>query len=359
MSPSRRTRRAFTLVELLIVIAIIGILMGLLLPAVQSARERARQATCTNNLKQLALAMQDVGTSTKGTFPGWAEDQKVIDTLDGGSVKMMAVTWAARLLNKLDASSTYDDLVNGKVNPDEPPRLDVFICPSDQGTNEQLGRLTYSVNAGMPDPMQLNANDPWSDVKANGICHDLRNGQKGPKVRYGTDDIKDGSNSTLLLIENIHKDQNTTWLGPLQQNNFPNTNYDPENETWNPEQRFGVVWPFYEDEPLNGFKQQNNRTVNGCLAPINREDPPPISSYAEEGFKYAHPASEHPEIVLVAFCGGNAREIRENIEFRVYQMLMTPYGQKAERYEDPGLLFEDRRNNGPVFTGKPLGDADY
>jgi type II secretory pathway pseudopilin PulG len=346
----------------LIVIAIIGVLMGLLLPAIQAARERARQGDCLNNLKQLALAMQDVGTSTKGTFPGWAEDQKVINSLGDGSVKLMAVTWAARLVNKLDQAQTYDDLVNGKLDPAEPPRLDVFICPSDQGTNESLGRLTYSVNAGMPDPLQLNNNDPWSDVKANGICHDLRQGQKGPKVRYGTDDIKDGSNSTLLLIENIHKDTNTTWLGPLQQNTFPRPgNYDPENTTFNPEQRFGVVWPFFEDEPLNGFKQQNNGTVNGCLVPINREDPISPPSYAGEGFKYAHPASEHPEIVMVAFCGGNSREIRENIEFRVYQMLMTPYGQKAERYEDPGVLFETPppRGNGPVFTGKPLSDSDY
>ena len=98
MSSFRRPQRGFTLVELLVVIAIIGILIGLLLPAVQSAREAARRAQCTNNLKQIGLAILNY-ENTYGVLPSC-----------GLSTKTYDISWMMRILPYIESGTIYDQL---------------------------------------------------------------------------------------------------------------------------------------------------------------------------------------------------------------------------------------------------------
>lgn len=347
---NRPSRRGFTLVELLIVIAIIGVLMGLLLPAVNAARARARQAECLNKIREIAGAITNYSTQKGGEFPGWVQlqklDQSVADQYAGTPVRDIAIPWSAKILQQLDQQGLWEQMVTSNTfDFSQPPRLDIFVCPDDVTSSEDVPRLTYVANTGHFDldpniDLSKAQKDYVSDLKSNGLMHDLRPGRRGPKVK----EIKDGAATTLLVSENMHKDEGgfNTWLGPIGPLGNTNINY---------EQAFGMVWDVFGGGTWSGNPSSNLDPKNRTQAPFNR-DPDNADDYGTSGKAYARPASEHPEVFNVAFAGGNARAIREDIEYRVYQQLMTPDGAKAESLDEPDL---DMR----LFMQPPLKDSDY
>ena len=163
--PTLRRRRGFTLVELLVVIAIIGILIGLLLPAVQAAREAARRMQCTNNFKQLGLALQNYASANADTFPAGScyflgFDQNV------GTVNCPLNSGIVFLLPYMEQNGMYNEycrwaydslkdrsLTNGygapwdlsAANRDHwyGQKISALLCPSD-GNNGEMTAATGS-----------------------------------------------------------------------------------------------------------------------------------------------------------------------------------------------------------------------
>lgn len=142
---TRRTRLAFTLVELLVVIAIIGILVALLLPAVQAAREAARRSSCSNNLKQLGLALHNHHDVYKrlpagnGYGPGPIKDKRRSWTVPILPFLEQGVMYDKIDLNKsqLDTSTNASGVSNLSVIQQ---RLEAVLCPSDPGSATNKNR---------------------------------------------------------------------------------------------------------------------------------------------------------------------------------------------------------------------------
>jgi type II secretory pathway pseudopilin PulG len=193
-------RTAFTLVELLVVIANIGVLVSLLLPAVQAAREAARRSQCTNNMKQVGLAMHNFEGARK-VFPytrywnGIAGD-KTNDM--SAHVRIMPYMEGSTLTAYFTTTNTLGE---DQTMPDGTPimsvRVPTFVCPSEvrdmvkitAATGLPNGYLTnYGVNQGI-----------WMVFDASGTM--VPPGAFMPNVQFKAKDFQDGMSKTLMLAE--------------------------------------------------------------------------------------------------------------------------------------------------------------
>jgi prepilin-type N-terminal cleavage/methylation domain-containing protein/prepilin-type processing-associated H-X9-DG protein len=231
----------FTLVELLVVITIIGILIALLLPAVQAAREAARRMQCSNNLKQIGLALHNYETAhgcfppgyisavgsggpADDTGPGWGWAAMVLPFLEQGNVH-----------GQIRFDKDITDPLNAAVRSTSLP---VFLCPSDTGdkTFNVAGvnqvQVAHSNYVGMfgnpeitPDPGYLTQDiDPTTGQDRRGVAH---RGMFYRNVAVRIADVTDGTSNTIFVGERSSSLAYATWTGAVTGGQVPPKSPNP------------------------------------------------------------------------------------------------------------------------------------
>jgi prepilin-type processing-associated H-X9-DG protein/prepilin-type N-terminal cleavage/methylation domain-containing protein len=318
---------AFTLVELLVVITIIGVLIALLLPAVQAAREAARRIQCCNNLKQLGLAAQNYH-ALHGQFPqGEASSPKVAAPLNGAPrVPYLFMLYSFLEAENISSQASYDFSISYGILPANPKNAQLvkqtvsfLLCPSD-GQGGPLGasfdsswtlkpdwatRSNYLGFMGYAQGWELNSppvtppplsgwNSGWISVFGH---------NRGARIA----DITDGTSCTMLMSEYLtaaHSgDRGVFWhsMSPgcsaINVHDTPNTS-SPD---------------YLYDTPCPSDGSGNLPSMNlPCVMP---------AAPADHYNKWAAARSYHPGGVNVVFCDGSVSLVNDSIDVWTWRYL--------------------------------------
>lgn len=339
-------RKAFTLVELLVVIAIIGTLVGLLLPAVQAAREAARRNTCAANLTQLGKALQIRETSTKD-LPGY------INTLGiTGTNQLARASWIVTIFPQLEQAQLYEQWSAGV--PTFSP-IEILVCPSNPPATQGEPVTSYVANTGWRNKAGENGlpprnSPPTVENPANGVFFDRTRTAElptspAPPTWSNTADARDNNNAAKNVMSFAYlqgKGDGTTKtlmvsesLGALDWG-YRNADY---TGTRDQPYHYGFMWE--RPSVLTGSNPDTKLRVNGA------KDPVTYGTFAEMDGIYntagtatdllqrpGMPSSNHPGGVNVGFVGGQVQLLNDQIEPFVYAQLMTSNHKQSDLATD-------------------------
>lgn len=331
-------RHGFTLIELLVVIAIIGILVGLLLPAVQSAREAGRRTACLNNMRQIGLAMHAY-EGKKSSLPGWRN--KLTGQLD--------VSWPTVILPDLerkDIFTQWNSYVPAATNPadgaysltDIPsaqwrPVVETFMCPSSPPNTLEEGSICYAMNggSGLEAVFPMINNGSVTQYRGDGVGLDRIGGNQTSNHRYPKKNINldmittgDGTANTLLLAEKCGENVS-------QINLFDRQTQMNHSET----QNIPSTWSLNSGSPKVVLLPADNSMPQTNV--INQISEP-----------YRYPSSFHPGGCNVVFADAHTAFLQESVQPTVYCQLMTSNSTASGTAASTTSPREDAWNLGPL-----------
>jgi prepilin-type N-terminal cleavage/methylation domain-containing protein len=323
-------KHGFTLVELLVVIAIVGLLVALLLPAVQASREAARRISCTNNLKQIALAMH-IHANTFGILPYSKRDAAP------------QRSWAPDLLPFLEqanlVSGEHYDLTQNwwrSTTYAAPPmaipnaatvrtHLSVFTCPSTPDPNRlqnksekppEQNKIGACGDYFVPEGVNLAINNELLAAERFAATANLRGALRKFPEQNSFSKIKDGLSNTFLVAECAGREdvwRGREWKAAVADKTHPNC-----------ARARGGAWATNDNPYEIGTRVEwcTNATIPGPMR---------INNSNEYGHLFY---SFHPQGALFAFADGAVRFYSESTSLRVLAVLVTRSGAEPDETSD-------------------------
>jgi len=356
-----KARRGFTLIELLVVIAIIGVLIALLLPAVQAAREAARRSQCTNNLKQLALAVNNYTDREAGGLPPHYVDEAWGPTNSSLGIPNQSFSLQTRILPYMEQRQVYD-AINftfgsrwGTGSTGCPPdcennggywgiiqmtalttEVKTFLCPSDPypgagnsmgwlGGVRKVGASNYPNNIGLNRHYNMGANN-WQ-MNGPGYIATTWDGALKPTVTLAT--FTDGTANTAILSEWVKGPANTDRDGLGMVYTSP-SNSDTYNGQANGDylhaqacQRNGVTrnWGWKGEWWIEGDRQNYSHTQLPNKRSCNYGN---VGVDGRGTITMMSASSLHPGGVNVAFMDGSVHFVKDSVAPQAWYGIATP-----------------------------------
>jgi prepilin-type N-terminal cleavage/methylation domain-containing protein len=324
----RQTPAGFTLVELLVVIAIIGVLMGLLLPAVQSAREAGRRVTCTNNQYQMAFACSRFNESN-GFVPGWRHSLALTGTT-------INPAWPTMIMPFIERNDIYKAIVAQTTllgYTSMTTYLNSFVCPSSPSDSMTTAVLSYAGNCGSAANIR----------RYDGIMQDTTIASGSTSGRISLDDISaaDGTAMTLVLSEKCISGTNS-----------------------------GFVQGYWDTNAASGstftFSTGNSTTyvpgfgLHSAAPPSKVINSSPLGVGNGTYGQIIGPSSNHPGGVVVAFSDGHTGFLKDSLSATVYAQLLS-WNHTAACTTAGGLPASTvyTTNWGLNSSSTPLSEGDF
>jgi prepilin-type N-terminal cleavage/methylation domain-containing protein/prepilin-type processing-associated H-X9-DG protein len=312
---TRKPRSGFTLIELLVVIAIIGVLIALLLPAVQAAREAARRAQCVNNLKQLGIALHNYH-DTIGSLPlGRTIPQQHSYSVQARLLPFMEQNVLQNSLNFDLGWSFPDNLTAYRAS------ISSFLCPSDPRTipaSLNWGGTNYRANEGTSVAMWYGPSDPTG--VNNGLTV-IPNGLFFSDEMIKLASISDGSSNTAAFSEHLLGDFSNSVATEKADTFWPQTypatpeeafqlcrNFNWQDLSFQRVSNVGAPW-VYGYHSTSSYWHSGPPNTKSCMYPPSR-----IMTVA---------TSQHPGGVNVCMADGSVKFVKDSVSRDTWRAIGT------------------------------------